>query len=301
MANALNAVYRFAIPLAVGVAVTQASLYDVKGGTRAVIFDRIQGVSDKVSNEGTHFLIPWLQRAIIYDVRTKPRNISTTTGSKDLQMVSLTLRVLHRPEVNMLPKIYQVRSCLQVELKLILESNVMQNLGLDYDERVLPSIGNEVLKAIVAQFDAAELITQREAVSNRIRVDLVKRASEFNIALEDVSITHMTFGREFTKAVEEKQIAQQEAERARFIVEKAEQERQANVIRAEGEAEAAEVISKAVAKSGEGLLMIRRIETQKDVAQMLANNPNVTYLPGGGGGDAGSGSGKGSFLLGLRP
>ena len=54
------------------------------------------------------------------------------------------------------------------------------------------------------------------------------RAAEFNIALEDVSITHMTFGKEFTKAVEQKQIAQQDAERARFIVEKAEQERQAN-------------------------------------------------------------------------
>jgi len=163
----------------------------------------------------------------------------------------------------------------------------------------LPSIGNEVLKAIVAQFDAAELITQREAVSNRIRTELLRRASEFNIALEDVSITHMTFGREFTKAVEEKQIAQQEAERARFIVEKAEQERQANVIRAEGEAEAADTISKAVAKSGDGLIQIRRIETQKEIAHMLANNPNVTYLPGGG--SAGeSGSKGGSFLLGLR-
>jgi prohibitin 1 len=109
----------------------------------------------------------------------------------------------------------------------------------------------------------------------------------------------MTFGKEFTKAVEEKQIAQQEAERARFIVEKAEQERQANVIRAEGEAEAADTISKAVAKSGDGLIMIRRIETQKEIAQMMANNPNVTYLPGGGsgGGDAKTG---GSFLLGLR-
>lgn len=83
-------------------------MYDVKGGTRAVIFDRLQGVKENVINEGTHFLIPWLQRSIIYDVRTKPRNISTTTGSKDLQMVSLTLRVLHRPEVKMLPKIYQV-------------------------------------------------------------------------------------------------------------------------------------------------------------------------------------------------
>lgn len=162
---------------------------------------------------------------------------------------------------------------------------------------MLPSIGNEVLKAIVAQFDAAELITQREAVSSRIRTDLLRRAQEFNIALEDVSITHMTFGKEFTRAVEEKQIAQQEAERARFIVEKAEQERQANVIRAEGEADAADTISKAIARSGEGLIMIRRIETQKDVAQMLSQNPNVAYLPGGGA----SGEGKGAnILLGLR-
>src|SRR5258708_23795736 len=61
-------------------------------------------------------------------------------------MVSITLRVLSRPDIKHLPKIYQ-------------------NLGLDYDERVVPSIGNEVLKSIVAQFDAAELITQREVVS----------------------------------------------------------------------------------------------------------------------------------------
>ena len=108
MAASLQAVYRWAIPLTIAGSLAQASIYDVKGGTRAVIFDRLSGVKDTVVNEGTHFLIPWLQKSIIYDVRTKPRNISTTTGSKDLQMVSLTLRVLHRPEVQQLPKIYQV-------------------------------------------------------------------------------------------------------------------------------------------------------------------------------------------------
>lgn len=109
-------------------------------------------------------------------------------------MVSITLRVLSRPDVTHLSKIYQ-------------------SLGMDYDERVLPSIGNEVLKSIVAQFDAAELITQREVVrltcslltnvaltvrakvSSRIRADLLQRAGEFNIKLEDVSITHLTFGK----------------------------------------------------------------------------------------------------------
>lgn len=109
MANPANGLAKFVVPLGLAYFGVQASMYDVKGGTRAVIFDRLSGVKETVMNEGTHFLIPWLQKSIIYDVRTKPRNISTTTGSKDLQMVSLTLRVLHRPDVKMLPKIYQVR------------------------------------------------------------------------------------------------------------------------------------------------------------------------------------------------
>ncbi len=107
-ANGLGAIYKWAVPAALGFAFARESIYDVKGGSRAVIFDRISGVRETVVGEGTHFLIPWLQKAIIFDVRTKPRIIPTTTGSKDLQMVSLTLRVLHRPDVPALPKIYQV-------------------------------------------------------------------------------------------------------------------------------------------------------------------------------------------------
>ena len=55
-------------------------------------------------------------------------------------------------------------------------------------------------------------------MSAKIRNELIRRAADFHIVLEDVSLTHVTFGKEFTKAVEEKQIAQQEAERAKFIV-----------------------------------------------------------------------------------
>ncbi|CAH2350815.1 prohibitin-1 [[Candida] railenensis] len=266
-----NFVSKIALPAGIAITLGQSALYDVQGGQRAVIFDRLSGVQDNVVGEGTHFLIPWLQKAIIYDVRTKPKTIATTTGSKDLQNVSLTLRVLHRPEVLRLPKIYQ-------------------SLGLDYDERVLPAIGNEVLKSIVAQFDAAELITQREMVSARIRQELARRANEFNIQLEDVSITHMNFGREFTKAVEQKQIAQQDAERAKYLVEKAEQEKRANIIRAEGEAESAETVSKALAKAGDGLLMIRRLEASKEIAATLASSSNVSYLPSGSKGSDGGNS-----------
>lgn len=54
----------------------------VDGGERAVIFDRFRGVLPHVVGEGTHFLVPWIQRPIIFSVRSKPRRIPVVTGSK---------------------------------------------------------------------------------------------------------------------------------------------------------------------------------------------------------------------------
>lgn len=62
---------------------------------------------------------------------------------------------------------------------------------------------------------------------------MTERARNFNIALDDVSITALSFGKEFTHAIEAKQVAAQEAERAKFIVEKAEQDKKSAVIRAQ--------------------------------------------------------------------
>lgn len=76
-----------------------------------------------------------------------------------------------------------------------------------------------------------------------IRRELVERARDFNIILDDVSLTELSFGKEYTAAVEAKQVAQQEAQRAAFFVERAVQEKQQKIVQAEGEAEAAKMIS----------------------------------------------------------
>jgi prohibitin 1 len=163
-------------------------------------------------------------------------------------------------------------------------SEIYSTLGTDFDDRILPSLGNEVLKSVVAQYNAEELLSKRAQVSAAIHKTLVERASKFNLVLDDVAITHLTFGKEFAKAIEHKQVAQQEAETQAYVVAKADQERKASIIRAEGEAEAAELISKAMQTAGNGLIEVRRIDTAKDVAQIVARGRNITYLPSSKGG-----------------
>ncbi|XP_077224689.1 prohibitin-3, mitochondrial-like [Tasmannia lanceolata] len=267
----LTNIARAAFSLGAGLTLINTSMYNVDGGERAVLFDRFRGVLDETISEGTHFLIPILQKPIIFDIRTRPATFTSSTGTKDLQMVNLGLRVLSRPDVDRLPTIYKT-------------------LGTDYDEKVLPSIGNEVLKAVVAHFNADQLLTERPHVSALVRESLVKRAADFNIILDDVAITHLSYGIEFSKAVEQKQVAQQEAERSKFVVAKAEQERRAAVIRAEGESEAARLISEATAKAGDGLIQLRQIEASKEIAGTVSKNPNVVYVPS-----------SNNMLLGMNP
>ncbi|CAF4300405.1 unnamed protein product, partial [Rotaria sordida] len=84
----------------------------------------------------------------------------------DLQTINITLRILHRPRAELLPKIFA-------------------NLGLDYEER--------------SQFDAIELITQRTLISQRISELLIERAAQFGLLLDDISITHIILTQSFVR------------------------------------------------------------------------------------------------------
>lgn len=164
-----------------------------------------------------------------------------------------------------------------------------------------------------------------QVVSRDIRRMLTLRARYFNIVLDDVSITNLTFSREYTSAVEAKQVAQQDAERAKFIVrreytlcdlcragvpslwgfpdlmrslnsgalflrffssnptrirqqvEKAQQDKQSAIIRAQGEAQSATLIGQAI-RDNPSFITLRKIEAAREIAGTVAASPNRVYL-----------------------
>jgi len=235
------------------------SMVTIQPGYKGVIYNRIGGLANKAElKEGLNFVIPWFQRAVVFDIRTRPQPIDTQSGSKDLQMVQISLRVLFKPDPDQLPFIYR-------------------RLGKDYDSRVLPSIVNEVTKAVVAQYNASELLTKRDLVSKQIREMLTKRAGDFRILLDDVAITHLAFSKEYTAAVEAKQVAQQDAERSKYIVERAHQEKKSIIIKAEGEAQSAQLIGNAIQKNP-AFIQLRRIDAAKEIAGMVVSSGNKVYL-----------------------
>jgi hypothetical protein len=144
-------------------------LYRVEPGFQALKFDVFAGVLPQVHREGYHLLVPFVQRPIIYDCRMKNHVFVSVCGTKDLQIVQLKTRLISRPDVDRLPQLYRV-------------------LGMNYDERVLYSIVYEITGSVLSQYNAAQLINQRDTISFLIKQKLQEKAREFFIELDDVAL-----------------------------------------------------------------------------------------------------------------
>lgn len=146
-------------------------LYKVEPGYQAIKFDIFSGVGSKVYKEGYHLLIPFIQRPIIYDCRMKNHVFNCVCGTKDLQIVQLKTRLISRPNIDHLPDLYRL-------------------LGMNFEERVLFSIVYEIAGSVLSQYNASQLISQRDNISYLIKQKLQDKSREFYIDLDDVALVY---------------------------------------------------------------------------------------------------------------
>lgn len=102
------------------------SMVTVQPGHKGVVYNRLGGLDENhILKEGLNFVVPWFQRPIIYDIRTRPAPVDSHSGSKDLQMVTISLRVLFKPDANALGFIYrrlgtgELAGCVSVKLPMV--------------------------------------------------------------------------------------------------------------------------------------------------------------------------------------
>jgi regulator of protease activity HflC (stomatin/prohibitin superfamily) len=164
------------------------------GPGKAGVVMNMGQVQERVLPEGMNFIIPIYQSVYKMDCQVHKAESDATASSKDIQDVHAKIAVNYYVEPAGSWWVYK-------------------HLGTSFKERVIDPQVQEIFKAVTAQYTAAELITKREAVSQQTKEHLKARFLEYHLILDNLSIVNFAFSPAFTKAVEEKQVAEQEAKR----------------------------------------------------------------------------------------
>jgi regulator of protease activity HflC (stomatin/prohibitin superfamily) len=192
----------------------------VNAGERGVVM-QFGKVQDNVLDEGIHPIMPIVTSVKRLSVRVQQNSFNADAASKDLQKVSTQLAINWHIDATQVNKVFQrIGDEQQIVLRII-----------------TPAV-SEVLKAATAKKTAEEIITKRTSLKEEIDIALKARLAAYGVMVDDVSLVDFAFSPEFSKAIEAKQIAEQEAKQAEFIALKASKEAVGEVNRAKGQAEA---------------------------------------------------------------
>ena len=189
----------------------------VGAGQRGVVMN-FGAVQEKVLDEGIHVRIPIMQEVVLVDVKVQKVETDAAAASSDLQDVTSRVAL----NFHIVPDKANV---------------VYQRIGIHFKERIIDPAIQEVVKAVTAKYTAEELITKRPAVSEAMRMSLMERLLEYNIAVDTFSIVIFSFSKIFTEAIESKQTAEQLALKARRDLERIKIEAEQKITAAKAEAE----------------------------------------------------------------
>jgi len=207
-------------------------------GERGVLLEF--GHAKAIYEPGLHFQIPIVHKVVLFDVRTKKDQVEAGAASKDLQLVETTIALNYHPDPAFIDKLYQ-------------------EVGTEYESRVISPAIQESVKAATASYTAEELITKRSLVKEDTKQHLAERLSSYYIIIDDFSIVDFSFSPEFDAAIEAKQTAVQQALKAENDLRRIEIEAQQKIETAKAEAESIRIQAEAL-KQNADLIQLKAVE-----------------------------------------
>jgi len=211
----------------------------VGAGERGILL-QFGAVKDKVFDEGLYIKIPLIQRVVIMDVKIKKDEVPATASSKDLQIVTSRIALNYHLAPESVNKIWQ-------------------EVGKNYNARIIAPAIQESVKAETAKFTAEELITRREVVKEQIKANLAERLLENFIIVDEFNIIDFDFSTAFNEAIEAKVQAEQLKLKAEMDLQRIKVEAEQKVAEAEGKAKAIQIEAQALRANAQ-IVELRWIE-----------------------------------------
>lgn len=174
------------------------------------------GAVNRVAYPGITFKLPYIENVAIMNTQTQKDQVDSSSASKDLQTVNSKIAINYHLQGSQAVAVYQ-------------------NIGVNYQDIVVSPAIQEAFKAITSKYTAEQLITNRDQVRYDAQNSLAAKLIVYHIIVDNFNIVNFDFSPDFNNAIEQKQVAQQDLERARIEAEKA-------TTQAQGQADAQKIL-----------------------------------------------------------
>jgi regulator of protease activity HflC (stomatin/prohibitin superfamily) len=217
-------------------------------------------VEKRIMAEGFNFKIPIVEKVLKVDVRVQPHPFrEIDAASKEYQMVKLT-------------------GMMNFHIDPAYVNDLYQKVGLDFADKVIDPAFNDFVKEVVPIYPITEILPKREEIRKRAMTKLGENLTRYHIIVDDIYFANISFSPEYERAIEAKQVAQQQVETQRQILAQREIEAQQKVATAKGEAVSIQVVAQGQAKAND--LLSRSISSilvqYKTIEKWNGTLPQVT-------------------------
>jgi regulator of protease activity HflC (stomatin/prohibitin superfamily) len=204
----------------------------VPAGSRGVVL-WWGSVEKRIMDEGLHFKVPLAETVIKVDVRVQPHPFrEIDASSKEYQIVKMT-------------------GMMNFHIDPAFVNDLYQKVGLDFADKVIDPAFNDFVKEVVPTYPIGEILPKREDIRQTAMHKLGNNLSRYHIIVDDIYFANIRFSPEYERAIEAKQVAQQQVETQKQVLAQREIEAQQKVATAKGDAEAIFVVAQEQAKANE--------------------------------------------------